>query len=127
MGDRIVANAKVLGLIGAVLLVSMMVVGFTPMSVEGVSCGSVFRASGDAVVADVDATLANRVPAGLEGRCIDKRSDRKPFVFILAGAAAVVLVAAAVMHDDAQLEEALERGAGARGGTRTPTPGGTGT
>ena len=101
------AAAKVLGLIGAVLLVAMLVVGFTPMSVEGVSCGSSFKESSDAAVADVESTLTGGSgPGDLAARCTDKRLDRRPFAYFLGGAAIVVLIAAAAVHDDADLQRA---------------------
>ena len=97
------AASKVLALIGALFLVSMLVVGFTPMSVEGVSCGSAFTESSDAAIADAED------PAGagdLAGRCTDKRLDRRTVVYIFGGAAIVVLIAAAAAHDEADLKRA---------------------
>jgi hypothetical protein len=41
---------RVLGLIGRLLVVCGLVVGFVPLSSEGASCGSVFTRSGDAYV-----------------------------------------------------------------------------
>jgi hypothetical protein len=75
---------KWIALLGGLAAVAGLTLGLSPMQVEGVSCGSAFKASRDARVADIGSTLVGGIgPGNISARCDDRRVERKPFAIVL--------------------------------------------
>lgn len=87
--------------VGAVVLLAGIVFGFAPITVDGVSCGSLFNASAE----------AKYLRSG--DVCDEKRSDRKPLVIILVAIGIVGVLAGGVAHDN-QAAAAAQRSPRAR-------------
>jgi len=77
---------RVLVVLGVVALIAGAVIGFLPIKVDGVKCGSAFISSDDAHVAALsDAMSGGQIgSASAEGDCDSKRSDwRIPAIALL--------------------------------------------
>ncbi|OPG13875.1 hypothetical protein [Microbispora sp. GKU 823] len=81
-------SARTFGIIALVLLAVGLVVGFMPVSYQGVNCGSAFAASGDALVSDL--TEGTRVASS----CDDARGLLRLPAYALVGVGLVGFVAA---------------------------------
>lgn len=97
--------AKPYAVIGTLLLVAGIVLGFIPQSAQGVGCGSVFRASDEADVQDfTDAIVADSQGTTLDGvgthaaACDDRRSVYRPIVWLMLVAGVGLWIAYAIMR-----------------------------
>ncbi|MGW5259725.1 hypothetical protein ACWEQG_02040 [Microbispora sp. NPDC004025] len=88
---------KVLGWIGALVLVAGLLVGFIPVSSSGVTCGSAFVESREAFVHDLTESMFNRVSSVAQA-CEDLRSLVRIPAIVLVVIAVILLFGAIVSH-----------------------------
>lgn len=82
---------KILGLIGGLLILVALVIGFIPVSSQGANCGSAFVKSDDAFVSDLVGTMAGGYgTVNAEGACDGLRS------IILIPVAALLVIGGAL-------------------------------
>ncbi|MFI6296863.1 hypothetical protein ACIBEJ_35100 [Nonomuraea sp. NPDC050790] len=99
---------KTMMIIAAVLLGVGAIVGFIPVSSQGVNCGSAFVASRDARVNDLTNALLQDGGQSLVGRvnaeagCSDLRSILRIPGFILVGGGVVMFFAGVITNTDRQ-------------------------
>lgn len=88
---------KALTVVGLALLAGGLLLGIAPMHAQGSDCGSAFRASSDAQVADLVDSFSGRSGTAAE-ECSDKRSGRQPVAWCLVVGGGVLLLGAAAMR-----------------------------
>ncbi|WP_157253216.1 hypothetical protein [Nonomuraea typhae] len=99
---------KKLMIVAVVLLGVGAIVGFVPVSSQGVNCGSAFVESRDARVNDLTNALLSENGQSLSGRvnaaagCSDLRNLLRIPGFILVGAGVVAFFAGVIMNNDRQ-------------------------
>jgi disulfide bond formation protein DsbB len=98
-------NAKVLALIGAVMLVAGLIVGFIPVSSGGSGCGSAFAASSDAHVSDLVNAMSGR-ESSIREQCESLHSILAIPAWILLGIGALLLVVSLAFAGKKESQEA---------------------
>jgi hypothetical protein len=81
----------VLMLLGGVLLLAGIVLGFVLVRADGVSCGSALRGSDAAYVSDLVDSFSNNVGSATDD-CDAKRSTYRPIVWSLFAAGGVLFL-----------------------------------
>jgi hypothetical protein len=102
-------NAKVLALIGAVMLVAGLIVGFIPVSSGGSGCGSAFAASSDAHVSDLVNAMSGR-ESSIREQCDSLRSIIAIPAWVLLGLGGLMLMLSLVWAGTRDSEDVPQAG-----------------
>lgn len=86
---------RVIALVGGVLLVAGLLLGFMPVRAGGVDCGSAFAPSNQGLAEDYFEALSGLPDSDHNGDCKDATSGRMTVSLVLAIPGALLLIAGA--------------------------------